>query len=120
MERRHQEEVHVKRYSTRLAASAAIMSLALGAGGAPCFAADRPVRTERPPLTRLSPATQRLLVNRAVSQPRLEQQPPTGDSSGSFLHSRRGAIALTLMAAGAGFAIWSANHDRQPVKSPIR
>ena|SRR5437867_340236 len=38
----------------------------------------------------------------------------------SFFQRPAGVVALVLMAAGVGFALYSINHDRKPVKSPIR
>jgi hypothetical protein len=44
----------------------------------------------------------------------------SGTSSESFFGSARGKVAIGLMIAGAAFTVWSINHDRKPVKSPIR
>jgi hypothetical protein len=112
--------VHVKGFITRAAAVAVIASVALGATGAPCAAAEKTPPQKKPTasLTRLSPATQAILVAPA---PVLAQQ--TGDkaaSPGGFFRSKRGAVALVLMGAGAGFTLWSISHDRKPVRSPIR
>ena len=41
-------------------------------------------------------------------------------SGSSFFQTRKGAVAIGLMAAGAGLTVWSINHDRKPVKSPVR
>jgi hypothetical protein len=38
----------------------------------------------------------------------------------SFFKTRKGAIAVGLMAAGGAFTVWSISHDNKPVKSPIR
>jgi hypothetical protein len=43
---------------------------------------------------------------------------PGGDSS--FFKTTRGKITLALMGAGVGVTLWSIQHDRKPVKSPIR
>jgi hypothetical protein len=40
--------------------------------------------------------------------------------SGSFFQSKKGAVAIGLMVAGAALTVWSINHDRKPVKSPVR
>lgn len=110
----------MRRYFTRIAAGALVASVGIG-GVTPCFAAGPAGGSTAPSLTRLSAATQSLLEKAGTTQPRLDRQPPAGGAeSGSFLHTKRGAVAITLMAAGAGFAIWSVNHDRKPVKSPIR
>jgi hypothetical protein len=41
-------------------------------------------------------------------------------SGQSFFQSKKGAVALGLMAGGAVFTVWSISHDRKPVKSPVR
>ena len=69
----------------------------------------------RSKLTRLSPASQKLLATGTVAA---QQQPES--TPGSFFKSKRGAVTLALMGAGAGFALWSIQHDRKPVKSPVR
>jgi hypothetical protein len=38
----------------------------------------------------------------------------------SFFQSPKGAVALGLMIGGAALTVWSINHDRKPVKSPVR
>jgi hypothetical protein len=112
----------VGRSITRTAALALSIVLALGTAVVPCAAADPAstrTGTSTSSLTRLSPASQQLLT-RAV--PAAQQQPPAEapSSPSSFFHSKRGAITLAAMGGGMAFAIWSINHDRQPVKSPIR
>jgi hypothetical protein len=55
------------------------------------------------------------------SEPRASaqaQQP--GVSSESFFGSTKGKVAIGLMIVGAGIALWSIQHDRKPVKSPVR
>lgn len=110
----------MKGFITRAAAVTVIASVALGATAAPCAAAEKtPPQKSTPTLTRLSPATQAMLV--ASAPARVQQQ--TGDkatSPGGFFHSKRGAVALVLMGAGAGFTLWSISHDRKPVRSPVR
>jgi len=49
----------------------------------------------------------------------------TGGTAGatdsrSFFQKPAGVAAIVLMAAGVGFTFYSINHDRKPVKSPIR
>jgi hypothetical protein len=46
-----------------------------------------------------------------------QQSAPSGSS---FFQSKKGAVAVGLMVAGAAFTVWSINHDRKPVKSPVR
>ena len=45
-------------------------------------------------------------------------QAPAPKDSGSFFKSRRGAIAIAVMAAGTGYALYSAKHDR--ITSPAK
>jgi len=49
---------------------------------------------------------------------RRAEQPNTSRQSTGFFKSRPGAIALVVMAAGTGYAIYSASHDR--IKSPAK
>ena len=110
---------------SRAAACALCVTVAFGAAAAPCAASEdaakagvKTVKTSK--LTRLSPASRQLLVPaRAAAR---QQQPPadTPSSPGSFFKSTRGKVTLALMGAGAAFTIWSINHDRKPVRSPIR
>jgi hypothetical protein len=68
-------------------------------------------------LTTLSPASLQIL-NSAPAATRKQEGtavPPSG-----FFKSRRGAIALGLIAAGVGFTIWTIHDSREPVASPIR
>ena len=48
------------------------------------------------------------------------QDQPAPASPGAFFGTKKGMLALVLVAAGAGFTVWSINHDRKPVKSPVR
>lgn len=110
----------MRRSTTRAAAGALTIALALGSA-VPCMAAgDDSQSTAKkagsPTLTRLSPASRRLL---APSAKAAQQQPPESSPS-SFFHSKRGAVTLALMGAGVGFTLWSIQHDRKPVKSPVR
>jgi hypothetical protein len=69
-------------------------------------------------LTTLSPASLQILNNSAPTAARTQEGsavPPSG-----FFKSRRGAVALGLIAAGIGFTIWSAIDSKEPVKSPVR
>jgi hypothetical protein len=52
----------------------------------------------------------------AKSSRRADQS--SGTQSTSFFKTRPGAIALAVMAAGTGYAIYSASHDR--VSSPAK
>jgi hypothetical protein len=53
---------------------------------------------------------------RTTAVRRQQSNPPTE----GFFKSGKGAVAIGLMAAGAVFTVWSINHDRKPVKSPVR
>ncbi len=108
----------MRRFTTRAAAGALTIALTLGTAVAPCVAAAddaQPVpNAGTAKLTRLSPASRKLLATGATAA-----QPPES-TPGSFFKSKRGAVTLALMGAGAGFALWSIQHDRKPVKSPVR
>ena len=115
----------MRRSINRTAAWALSFALTGVVGVVPCAASDhKPAASPAPshqtaPLTQLSPASRSLLA-RATPAP--QQQPPaaTPTTPSSFFKSRRGAVTLALMGAGAGFALWSIQHDRKPVKSPVR
>jgi hypothetical protein len=96
------------------------------AGVVPCAASDHKSaaapatpthQTTR--LTQLSPASRTLLA-RATSAPAQQQPAAPPATSSSFFKSKRGAVTLALMGAGVGFTLWSIQHDRKPVKSPVR
>lgn len=114
----------MRRFINRTAAWAVSLALTGIVGVVPCAASEHKTAAPTPtvrssPLTQLSPASQRLLA-RATPAP--QQQPPASAPStpSSFFKSKRGAVTLALMGAGAGFALWSIQHDRKPVKSPVR
>ena len=117
------EEVLVRRFINRTAAWALSFALTGAVGVMPCAASDHkpaatPATHQSAGLTQLSPASRGLLA-RATPAP--QQQPAaTPTTSSSFFKSRRGAVTLALMGAGTGFALWSIQHDRKPVKSPVR
>jgi len=108
----------VREFLTRSAAWALSITLGLGAAVVPCAAAEKDSTKQATKLTRLSPASQQLLARASAAPGSAQDQP--GASTGSFFRSKRGAITLVLMGVGTGFTIWSINHDRKPVKSPIR
>jgi hypothetical protein len=108
----------VRRSTTRAAVGALAITLTLGGTVVPCAAADEAQPRTKAALTRLSPASRGLLARGVTAA---QQQPESTPSSpGSFFKSKRGAVTLVLMGAGAGFTLWSIQHDRKPVKSPIR
>jgi hypothetical protein len=81
-------------------------------GGETKAAAVRPLATATAAkLATLAPSA------RAFTQ---ETSPSSSGDSRSFFHRPAGVAALVLMAAGAGYAIYSVSHDRKPVKSPVR
>lgn len=114
----------MRRLINRTAAFALCVTVALGAAAVPCAAAEAPAMKAQRKLTQLSPASKQLLAKPAMvrSSDAGQQQPPASapSSPGSFFKSTRGKVTLVLMAAGAGLTFWSINHDRKPVKSPIR
>jgi hypothetical protein len=111
----------------RAAAVALCVSVALGAAAAPCAASDA-ATSKRSSLTTLSPASRQVLVAPAgLASPRVPakrsegaQAQTTPGATGPFFKTTRGKVTLALMGAGVGFTIWSINHDRKPVKSPVR
>lgn len=44
----------------------------------------------------------------------------TASSDAGFLGTSKGKLIAVLFVAGAAWAIYSANHDREPVRSPVR
>jgi len=74
------------------------------------------------PARPLAAATAAKLAALAPSARAFTQETPASSSAEdrSFFRRPAGVAALVLMAAGVGFAIYSINHDRKPVKSPIR
>jgi hypothetical protein len=95
---------------------ALVFALAFTVCVPPALADTGSTATPQASLTTLSPASVKILRSSAAAAP-----PQAGTSSDTpFLKTRRGAAVLALMAAGVAFTIWSARHDREPVKSPIR
>lgn len=111
----------MRRSISRAAALALCVSVALGAVAAPCAANEVAAKASvSPKLTRLSPASRQLLAAAPAARAKQQQPAATPSASDSFFKSTRGKVTLALMGAGVGFTIWSINHDREPVKSPIR
>lgn len=113
----------MRRSINRTAALALCVTVALGAAAVPCAAAEAPATKAEGKLTQLSPASRQVLAKPAVLRTgdAGQQQPAAAPAtSGSFFKSTRGKVTLALMGAGVGLTIWSINHDRKPVKSPIR
>jgi hypothetical protein len=59
-----------------------------------------------------------LLTSARASQSRADQSTNTRAQSSGFFKSKGGAIAISVMAVGAGYAIYSASHDK--ISSPGR
>ncbi len=119
------------RLINRTAALALGVTVALGAGAVPCAGGDPAALTRGGTLTRLSPASRQVLVSAPGSpkpwngeggtlrrSERGQQAAPSTPTS--FFKSTRGRVTLVLMGAGTVLTVWSINHDRKPVKSPIR
>ena len=110
----------MRQFLTRTSAWALSVTLAFGAAVVPCAAEGGDAKAKTSSLTRLSPTGRQLLAARLPVRVAREQGQPGPTSPGSFFHSKRGAITMVLMSAGTVFTIWSINHDRKPVKSPVR
>jgi hypothetical protein len=123
---------------SRTAALALSVTVALGAAAVPCAADDTAATRTDGKLTRLSPASRQVLGTSAPASPLVSPKPRSGEGGklrsseggkyqtagtsapSSFFKSTRGKVTLALMAAGTGLTLWSIQHDRKPVKSPIR
>ena len=109
----------MRRSINRAAALALCVTLALGAAAVPCAASGTTPRKAGGTLTRLSPASRQVLATAVPARPADAQAPAPAPQS-SFFKTTRGKVTLALMGAGAGVTLWSIQHDRKPVKSPIR
>jgi hypothetical protein len=123
---------------SRTAAFALCVTVTLGAAAVPCAADDTAATKADGKLTRLSPASRQVLSSSLASpKPHSGEGANPGSGEGglrrsdggqtaspgtpsSFFGSTRGKVTLVLMAAGTGLTLWSIQHDRKPVKSPIR
>lgn len=101
---------------SRWAATSLIVLFGAGVLAPPALA-DTTSSSSKPSLATLSPASVKVLSAGSHSTVRAQQ---SGTASESFFGSTKGKVALGLMVAGAAFTVWSINHDRKPVKSPIR
>jgi len=81
----------------------------------PAFA-DGPANPQQIPTLKASAA--RLVARDVAAAPlgparvREVRQGPTSTNSTAFFKSRPGIIALSVLAAGTGYALYSASHDR--------
>jgi hypothetical protein len=92
-------------------------ALAVTTFATPCAADPLTTATaKRPSISQLSPASMQVL-RAATPAPRTQDAAPT---AGGFFKSRKGAVALGLIAAGIGFTIWSASDSKEDVRSPVR
>jgi hypothetical protein len=107
----------VNHFVRRLTGSVLVLAIAAVLCATPVAAdtVSRPAAASS--LTTLSPASLQILKS-APAATRTQEGSATPPST--FFKSRRGAIALGLVAAGIGFTIWSAIDSREPVKSPVR
>lgn len=101
----------------RMTGSVLVLAIAAVLCATPC-AADTVARpAAASSLTTLSPASLQILKSAPAAT---RTQEGSAVPPGGFFRSRRGAIALGLVAAGIGFTVWSIFDSREPVKSPIR
>jgi hypothetical protein len=106
---------------SRTAALVLSVTVALGAAAVPCAADDTAAAKTGGKLTRLSPASRQVLATAASDSKRSQGgQAATPGTPSSFFKSTRGKVTVALMGAGTVLTVWSINHDRKPVKSPIR
>ena len=121
----------MRRLMNRTAAVGLSVTLALGAAAAPCAADETAAGKADGRLTRLSAASRQVLASSspASAKPRSHGselrrsdggQTAAPATPGSFFKSTRGKVTLALMGAGTALTLWSIQHDRKPVKSPIR
>jgi hypothetical protein len=100
----------------RFAATVLIVLFGVGVTASPAMA-DGPSASSKHSLTKLSAASLKVLRGSGSAGVRAQQ---SGSGPDSFFGSTKGKVAIGLMIAGAAFTVWSINHDRKPVKSPIR
>jgi hypothetical protein len=80
----------------------------------PAAASDTPTKASRPTLK----ASMQHMVARdvaakpAVTAARADRQTSSAGSSPGFFRSGPGMFAIAVMAAGTGYALYSASHDR--------
>ena len=105
---------------------AGVLALVVGVTFAapPASAAEAKASTPHAGTSRLAATTAARLATLAPTARAFAQTQSSPASSGtdskSFFSTPTGVAAIVLMVAGVGFAVYSANHDRKPVKSPIR
>lgn len=110
----------------RLLARVLVLALALGALPADCLASGTPPPGESTPTLAASIQKAVAIETAKMSQARAASSVASQDpvqtkadlGSKSFFKSRAGVVALILVGAGTGFALYSTSNDR--VKSPGR
>ena len=113
----------MRRLINRAAALALSVTVALGAAAVPCAAGDPAANKTGGALTRLSPASRQVLATAVSASAKVRRnagQAAAPSDPGSFFKSTRGKVTLALMGAGTVLTLWSIQHDRKPVKSPVR
>ena len=102
----------------RAVAGALVLLLGLAISAPPAAAGEGQATPARP----LAAATAAKLATLTPSARAFTQETAAASSPDdrSFFQKPAGVAALVLMAGGVGFALYSINHDRKPVKSPIR
>jgi hypothetical protein len=113
------QEVRVRGYVSQVTSATLAAFLASAAGAASQPAAkppEAPIQSSLKKVSTQGPVVQ--LPQRDVANARRDQA--ATPSNTSFFKTRKGAVALGLMASGVVFTVGSINHDRKPVKSPVR
>lgn len=80
--------------------------------------AAKPIKSNTP----IAAAVQAISIETVRALPRATgaTRQQSTSSGQSFFQTKKGALAIGMMVAGAAFTVWSINHDRKPVKSPVR
>jgi hypothetical protein len=108
----------------RILASVLAVAFALVVGAQPAVAGQlpKPQQTSPAKATLAAAADARVAaMTSADVQAAVQQEPATvSTSSPSFFKTPKGIAVLALVAGGFGYAAYSAVHDRNAVKSPIR
>jgi hypothetical protein len=97
------------------------LAVGLAVAAPPALAGQPPsVKPVKTPLSAAAAAQVAALSPTKVLAAAQESPAAPSTSSPSFFKTPKGIAALALLAAGVGYAAYSAVHDRKPVKSPIR
>src|SRR5262245_47591769 len=83
-----------------------------------------PLAASEPEALATQPPIRAALARLAATPPSVrataQDQPVAAGEPHSFFKTPAGVVAAVLMTAGLGYAVYSASHDRKPVRSPIR